>query len=81
MKMHSYAQNIQKDEKIALYRPEGFQGGPWPLGGDPNSTKIGSRRDLKLHIFGAEGGENLEKMKVFNAKLTFNGVLRENLAK
>ena len=51
------------------------------LRGDPNSTKIGSRRDLKLHIFGAEGAENFEKMKVFKEKLALFGVLRENFAK
>ena len=28
---------------------------------DPNSTKIGSRRDLKLQIFGAEDAENLKR--------------------
>ena len=46
--------------------------------GDPNSTKIGSRRDLKLHIFGAEGAENFEKIKVFKGKLALFGILREN---
>ena len=50
-------------------------------GGDPNSTKIGSRRDLKLHIFGAKGAENFEKMKGFKEKLALFGVLRENFAK
>ena len=39
------------------------------LRGDPNSTIIGSRRDLKLHIFGAEGAENFEKMKGLKEKL------------
>ena len=52
--------------------------GPW---GDPDSTKIGSRSDLKLHIFGAEGAENFAKMKGFKEKLTLFGVLRENFAK
>ena len=51
------------------------------LRGDPNSTKIGCRRDLKLHTFGAEGAEIFEKMKVFKGKMALFGVLRENLAK
>ena len=51
--------NIRKTHDTIL--AEVFWGGPWPLGGDPNSTKIGSRRDLKLHILGAEGAENFEK--------------------
>ena len=48
--------------------------------GDPNSTKIGSRSDLKLHVFGAKGAENFEKMKVFKGKLALFGILRENAA-
>ena len=50
------------------------------LRGDPNSTIIGSRRDLKLHIFGAEGAENFEKMKGLKEKLALFGDLRENFA-
>ena len=36
-------------------------GEPRSKGEDPNSTKIGSRWDLKLHIFGAEDTENFEE--------------------
>ena len=43
--------------------------------GDPNSSKIGFRRDLKLHTFDAEGAENFEKMKVFKGKIALFGVL------
>ena len=56
-------------------------GGGSALRGGANSTKIGSRRDLKLHIIGAEGAENFEKMKGFKEKLALFGVLRENFAK
>ena len=55
----------------------GGEGGS-ALRGGPNSTKIGSRRDLKLHTFGAEGAENFEKMKVFKGKMALFGILREN---
>ena len=41
-----------------------------PKGG-PKLHKIGSRRDLKFHIFSAKGTENFEKNKVFVGKLTF----------
>ena len=55
-------------------------GGIRPLRGegDPNSTKIGSRRELKLYIFGAE---HFEKIKGFKEKLALFGVLIEHFAK
>ena len=59
----------------------GILGGISAFRGDPNSTEIGSRRDLKLRIFSAEGAENFESIKVCKEKLTFLEVLRENLAK
>ena len=64
-----------------LSESEGFGGGgPRPKGGGGNSTKIESRRDLKLHIFSAKGAENFERIKVFKEKCAFFGILRENLA-
>ena len=79
---------IKKDKKrqlrISLDRKyikiRGIWGATSAQKGDPNSTKIGARRDLKLQIFGAEGAEIFETMKVFKGKLALFRVLRENLA-
>ena len=43
----------------------GYLGGPRPIGEGRKLQKIGSRRDLKLQIFGAEDAENFEKSQGF----------------
>ena len=55
---------------------QSYWGGTSALRGGPQLHKIGSRRDLKLHIFGAEGAENFDIMKSFLEKLALFGVLR-----
>ena len=68
---------MKKYEKYKLPRIKNF---PERLNiDDIKNTKIGYRRDLKLHTFGAEGAKIFEKMEVLKGKKALFGVLRESL--
>ena len=78
---HEKIKVVENLTGIISIRDELGGGGPWPKGGDPNSKKNRLFWDIKLQIFGAEGAENFEKLRVLREKLSFFGVLWENLTK